>query len=81
MEKVKTGNEENKYSLKINNFKINFSKKLSKFKIYDTIEKENKIKLFSDLYLPISLIKTTYQELEEINKNYNLEAAKKYRNK
>ena len=40
-ERKETGNLENKYSLKLNNFKINFSKKLSKFKIYDTIETEN----------------------------------------
>ncbi len=75
-EKIKTGNEEKKYSIKINNFQINFSKKLSKFKIYDTIETENKIKIFSDFYLPISFIKTTNYELEEINKKYNLEEAK-----
>ena len=75
-EKVKTGNEEKKYSIKINNFQINFTKKLSKFKIYDTIETENKIKIFSDFYLPISFVKTTYNELEEINKNYNIDEAK-----
>ena len=41
-----TGNEEEKYGIKFNNFQINFTKKYSKFKIYDTIETENKIKLF-----------------------------------
>ena len=75
-ERKETGNLENKYSLKINNFKINFSKKLSKFKIYDTIETENKIKLFSDFYLPISVIKTTNKEVEEIQKTYETEEAK-----
>lgn len=71
-----TGNIENKYSIKINNFKINFQKSLSKFKIYDTIETENKIKLFSDFYLPISFIKTTNKELEEVQKIYDIEKAK-----
>lgn len=71
-----TGNIENKYAIKINNFEINFLKKLSKFKIYDTIETENKFKLFSDFYLPISIVKTTYKEQEEIQKQYNLEEAK-----
>lgn len=77
LEKVETGNYENKYSIKINNFKINFYKKLSKFKIYDTIETENKLKIFSDFYLPISVVKTTNKELEEIQKKYELEEAKK----
>ena len=72
----RTGNTEEIYAIKINNFTINFSKRLSKFKIYDTIETENKFKLFSDFYLPISFIKTTNNELEEIQKKYNLEEAK-----
>ena len=72
-----TGNEETKYSIKIHNFEINLSKKLSKFKIYDTIEEENKIKLFSDFYLPISIVKTTYKEQEETLKKYNVEEAKR----
>ena len=75
-ERMETGNIENKYSIKFNNFKINLSKKLSKFKIYDTIETENKIKLFSDFYLPISIIKTTNKEVEEVQKIYELEEAK-----
>ena len=75
-ERRETGNSEDKYSIKFNNFKINFSKRLSKFKIYDTIETENKIKLFSDFYLPISVIKTTNKEIEEIQKQYQLEEAK-----
>ena len=75
-ERRETGNLEDKYSIKFNNFKINFSKRLSKFKIYDTIETENKIKLFSDFYLPISVIKTTNKEIEEIQKQYQLEEAK-----
>ena len=71
-----TGNEEEKYGIKFNNFQINFTKKYSKFKIYDTIETENKIKLFSDFYLPISIVKTIYKEQEKIEKTYSVEEAK-----
>ncbi len=75
-EKSETGNIENKYQIKINNFEINLSKRLSKFKIYDTIVLENKFKIFSDFYLPISLVKITNKEIKEEQKNYNVEQAK-----
>ena len=75
-EKVDTGNKENKYRIKFGNFEINFPKKYSKFKIYDTIETENKIRLFSDLYLPISIVKTTYKEKKEVKKSYTVEETK-----
>ena len=76
-ERTETGNIENKYQIKINNFEINLSKRLSKFKIYDTIVVENKFKIFSDFYLPISLIKTTNKEVKEKQKKYEIEEAKK----
>ena len=72
-----TGNQEEKYAIKINKIKINLSKRVSKFGIYDTIETENKFKLFSDFYLPISILKTVYQEKKETQKTYTLEEAKK----
>ena len=75
-EKTETGNIENKYQIKINNFEINLSKRLSKFKIYDTIVLENKFKIFSNFYLPISLVKITNKEIKEEQKNYNVEQAK-----
>ena len=75
-ERSETGNTETKYAIKFNNFKINFSKGLSKFEIYDTIETESKMKLFSDFYLPISIVKTTYKEIEEKQKTYSIEEAK-----
>ena len=75
-ERKETGNIENKYKIKINNFEINLSKRLSKFQIYDTIVLDNKFKMFSDFYLPISLVKTTNKEIKEEQKNYNLEEAK-----
>ena len=75
-EKKETGNVENKYGIKINNFEINFNKRVSKFEIYDTINEEKKLKIFSDFYLPISIIKTTNKEQEIIQKTYTLEEAK-----
>ena len=75
-QKEYTKNEENKYTIKINNFKINLYKTLSKFEIYDTIEEEKKVKIFSNLYLPISLIKITNKEQINIEKIYTLEEAK-----
>ncbi len=71
-----TGNFQNFYSIKFHNFEINLPKRLSKFKIYDTIESEKKIRLFSDFYLPISVKKTTQKELEEQQKTYQAEEAK-----
>lgn len=71
-----TGNQENKYSLKMNNFEINFLKKYSKFEIYDTIETDSKFRIFSDFYLPISVVKTTFKEKENYTQKYTLEEAK-----
>lgn len=76
IERKETGNIEEQYAIKFNNFKINLHKGVSKFKNYDTIENEEKIRLFSDFYLPISIIKTTNKEVEEIQKNYQVEEAK-----
>ncbi len=70
-----TGEEENKFQIKFNNFQINFYKTLSNFKIYDTIYKENNIKIFSNFYLPISLVKITNKKQIKENKSYSLEEA------
>lgn len=70
---VDTGVEKNKYSLKINNFKINFNKGLPNFKNYDTIETCKKLKLFSNYYIPIELVKTTYKETKLEYKEYTVE--------
>ena len=75
-ERQETGNIENKYKIKINNFEINLSKRLSKFQIYDTIVLDNKFKMFSDFYLPISLEKITNKEIKEEQKKYSVEEAK-----
>ena len=74
-ENVKTGNIEEKYQIKFNNFQINFYKTLSNFKIYDTIEKEKKLKIFSNFYLPISVTKIINEELEKNSKEYTVEEA------
>lgn len=75
VEKVVTGKKETKYKLKISNFQINFYKTLSKFEIYDTIEIEKKFKIFSNLYLPITITQITNKELEKIEKTYTKEEA------
>ena len=61
----RTQNTENKFSVRINNFTINFYKTLSKFEKYDTIEEIKKLKIFSNFYLPIELVKTTNYELKD----------------
>lgn len=75
-ERQNTGNSKTSYGIKINNFKINLPKGVSNFEIYDTIETENKIKLFSNFYLPISIIKTTENEVKEVQKTYTVDEAK-----
>lgn len=72
----KTGNIENKYGIKFNNFKINLYKTLSKYEIYDTMYTSKKIKLFSDFYLPIEIIKYTNYEIVENEISYGSEDAK-----
>ena len=76
IKREKTENYENKYSIKINNFKINLYKTLSKYKNYDTIYTNKKLKLFSNFYLPIELIKTTNYEVIESEISYDKEQAK-----
>lgn len=71
-----TGNEEEKYKIKINNFTINLFKTLSKFEKYDTIEADNKLKIFSNFYLPVDLIKITNKEKVEEKITYGIEDAK-----
>ena len=74
--KEQTGNFENKYSIKINNFKINFYKTLSKYENYDTMYTSKKIKLFSNFYLPIEIIRNTNYEVTNTEIEYNETQAK-----
>ncbi len=70
---VPTGATEEKYTLNLNNFKINFYKTLSKFQNYDTINESKKLMIFSNFYLPIEIIKTTNYEYEKQQKTYTEE--------
>ena len=76
IKREQTGKKENKYAIKLNNFKINLYKTLSKFEIYDTMYTNKKIKLFSNFYLPIEVIKYTNYEVTETEISYGLEEAK-----
>ena len=72
----RTENVEKKYSIKINYFKINFYKKLSNFEKCDTIEEEKKLKIFSNFYLPFSIIEYTNYEMRDTQIEYSLQEAK-----
>ena len=75
-QKQETGNQETKYSVKINNFQINLHKSVPNFEKYDTIETYKKLKLFSNFYLPIGIVEYTYKEYEEIVVIHSIEEAK-----
>ena len=71
-----TGQTYKNYKIKINNFEINLNKRLPKFEKYDIINKEERLKLFSNFYLPISVNVSTYNEIEEKEIVYTKEEAK-----
>lgn len=71
-----TGKVESKYSIRIKNFVINLYKTLPNFENYDTIIEEKKIRIFSNFYLPIEIIKNTYYETELQEIEYTQEEAK-----
>ena len=70
---TKTGKVKNKYQININNFKINLNKGVSKFENYDTITTNKKIRLFSNLYIPVEFVKISYIETEKHSKEYTVE--------
>ena len=72
----KTGKEETKYQIKLNNLQINLYKTLSNFENYDTIIENKKINLFSNFYLPIEIIKITNQEKKKQEILYGKEELK-----
>ena len=74
--KEETGNSENKYSVNLNNFKINLYKRVSKFENYDTIEENKKLKIFSDFYLPFELTKYIHKEYINVEEIHSIEEAK-----
>ncbi|MBR2786789.1 MAG: sporulation protein YqfD [Clostridia bacterium] len=71
-----TGNKEKKYSININNFKINFFKTLSKFEKYDTISTIKKLKITSNFYLPVEIIVNENYEKQENQVVYDKNEAK-----
>ncbi len=71
-----TENKKNRYSININNFKINLYKTLPKFENYDTINETNKMRIFSNFYLPLQINKTTYIELKKSKVTYGKEELK-----
>ena len=73
---LETGDVEKKYQIKIKKIQINLYKTLSKFKIYDTIYTEKKIRIFSDFYLPISVVQIENKEQIKEKKNYTVDEAK-----
>ena len=73
---TKTGNEAKKYSIKFNNFEINLFKTLPKFQNYDTIVKTEKVKLFSNIYLPIEIKTETFFETEKQQVVYSVKQIK-----
>ena len=70
-----TGNKEMKIGIKFKNFQINFFKTLSKFEIYDTIYTNQNLKIFSNFYLPISVIKIINKEQKKEQRQYSIEEA------
>ena len=74
--KEETGNVETKFGISINNFLINFYKRLSKFKNYDTMYTRTKVKIFSDFYIPVELIKYNNYEMKNKEDLYTVEEAK-----
>lgn len=70
-----TGNEENKYEISFNTWKIKLYKNFSKFNLYEITTEEKNIKLLDNFYLPISIKKITNKEQTKENKTYSIEEA------
>ena len=70
-----TGNEENKYEIFFNTWKIKLYKNFSKFNLYEITTEEKNIKLLDNFYLPISIKKITNKEQTKENKTYSIEEA------
>lgn len=69
----RTGNQENNVEIYINNFKIFFNKGVPKFENCDTIRTYKKVKLFSNYYIPIEIVKITNFETKKDYKMYTEE--------
>lgn len=78
IKREQTGKKERKIAINFKNFQINFYKRLSKFKFYDTIYTEKKLRLFPNLYLPIKVILYDNYEVNELETYNDYETAKCY---
>lgn len=71
----KTGKKENKYEISINNKNVKLYKNNSKFDLYCSEINQNKIKIFHNYYLPISIKRiTNFEQTKEVKK-YSIEEA------
>lgn len=70
-----TGNEEKKYEISINNWKIKLHRKNSKFELYETKIENKDVKLFGKYYLPLEIIQITNREQIKESKVYSREEA------
>ena len=70
-----TGKKEKKYTINVNNFKINLFKTLSKFEKYDTIRTIKKFKVTSNFYLPFQIVVNENIEKEIKEEEYSKEQA------
>lgn len=76
LEKIETGDVEEKYSIKFNNFQINLYKEKTKFEKCDKLVESKKLELFQNFFLPIEMIKITYKECYYKEKTYSEEELK-----
>lgn len=68
-----TGNEENKYEIYFNNFRIKLYKNESKFFEYSKQVENKNLRVFGNFYLPISIVKINNKEQIKEKKNYTLD--------
>jgi sporulation protein YqfD len=72
---IRTGVKKNKNNIKINKFRIKLFFNKVNFENYDKITTSNKLKIFSNIYLPLELITDKYFELTYQNVTYTIEEA------
>ena len=70
-----TGEEEKKVQIKFSKYQLNFYKTLSKYRFYNTNYKEKNLKLFSNFYLPITIVTINNKEQKKETKIYSEEEA------
>lgn len=61
---TKTGNVEKAYKMKIKNYLINLSNKVTNFEKYDTITREKVFSLFGQMETPLTLVEESFEEIQ-----------------